>query len=248
MKLVLMILFSLVLPSCSLDELPPDNPKSKLVLIESVSLEVPEPSGLTLNNDASALYVVSDPPDNSVYKLDLLGNVKRVLSYYGSDLEGITYDNRDHTLWVAEESLRQIVHIDTLGSELARFSINFEGTSSNSGFEGLVFSPNSGHIYLLNEKNPGIFLELDSVLYKTQELELDFAEDYSGICLNTITGNYYIVSDESRQLYEWNSIDGVINTYSLGFEKAEGVAFNPNNNRLYIVSDSEQKLYIYEIQ
>jgi len=248
MKRLRLIGFSFILTACSLNESTPDQPKSQLVLIESVSLEVPEPSGLTLNNDASALYVVSDPPDNSVYKLDLLGNVKRVLLYYGSDLEGITYDNRDHTLWVAEESLRQVVHIDTLGNELERFSINFEGTSSSSGFEGILLNPVTNHIVLLNEKSPGTFIDLDSSMNITLEYALDFASDYSGICYNSSSGNYLIVSDESQQLIEWNRENGVINTCSLDFEKAEGVAYNSENNRLYIVSDSEQKLYIYEFQ
>ncbi|MBL7014341.1 MAG: SdiA-regulated domain-containing protein [Candidatus Marinimicrobia bacterium] len=249
MKLVWIILVGFMYSSCSLDESPPlDDFESKLIFIESVSLDVPEPSGLTLNGDGSALYVVSDPPDNSVYKIDLLGNIKRTLYYSGYDLEGVTYDLRDHTLWIAEESLLEIVHIDTLGNLLSRHSILFDNSESNKGFEGIVLNPTTGTINLLNEKNPGVFLVLDSALIKTQELELGFAQDYSGICLNDINGNYFIVSDESKQMFEWNEQDGVINTYSLNFEKAEGVGFNSNTNRIYIVSDSEQKLYIYEFQ
>ena len=246
MKLIWFILYGFIFSACSLDESPIIDPKSTLVLIESVSLEVPEPSGLTLNSNGSALYVVSDPPDNSVYKLDLLGNIQKTLSYSGYDLEGITYDTRDNTLWVAEESLLEIVHLDTFGNILSRNPILFNNNGSNSGFEGIVINPNNGHINLLNEKDPGAFLELNSTLIKTLELELGFAQDYSGICLNEINGNYFIVSDESKQLIEWGALTGVINTYSLDFEKAEGVAYNFNENRIYIVSDSEQKLYIYE--
>ena len=246
MKLIWFILYGFIFSACSLDESPIIDPKSTLVLIESVSLEVPEPSGLTLNSNGSALYVVSDPPDNSVYKLDLLGNIQKTLSYSGYDLEGITYDTRDNTLWVAEESLLEIVHLDTFGNILSRKPILFNNNGSNSGFEGIVINPNNGHINLLNEKDPGAFLELNSTLIKTLELELGFAQDYSGICLNEINGNYFIVSDESKQLIEWGALTGVINTYSLDFEKAEGVAYKFNENRIYIVSDSEQKLYIYE--
>ncbi len=248
MKLIWLMGYLFFLTACSLDEIKPDGQKSQLVLIESVSLEVPEPSGLTLNNGANALYVVSDPPDNSVYKLDLLGNVKRVLSYSGGDLEGISYDHRDHTLWVAEESLREVVHLDTLGNELERFSINFEGTSSSSGFEGILLNPVTNHIVLLNEKSPGTFIDLDSSMNITLEYALDFALDYSGICFNTTDGNYFIVSDESQELIEWNFEKRIIRSFSLDYEKAEGVAYNPETNRIYIVSDSEQKLYIYEFQ
>ncbi|MBC8323874.1 MAG: SdiA-regulated domain-containing protein [Candidatus Marinimicrobia bacterium] len=248
MKLRWFMGFSFILTACSLDEIKPDESKSQLVLIESVSLEVPEPSGLTLNNGANALYVVSDPPDNSVYKLDLLGNKIKKLSYYGDDLEGISYDNRDHTLWIAEERLREVVHIDTLGNELERFSINFEGTSSSSGFEGILLNPSTNNIVLLNEKLPGTFIELDSSMNISLEYALDFASDYSGICFNTTSGNYLIVSDESQELIEWNFDKRIIKTYSLDIEKAEGVAYNPETDRIYIVSDSEQKLYIYEFQ
>lgn len=246
MKLIWFILYGFIFSACSLDESPIIDPKSTLVLIESVSLEVPEPSGLTLNSNGSALYVVSDPPDNSVYKLDLLGNIQKTLSYSGYDLEGITYDTRDNTLWVAEESLLEIVHLDTFGNILSRNPILFNNNESNGGLEGIAINSNNGQIVLLNEKNPGVFIKLDSALINTLELSLDFARDYSGICINDITKNYFIVSDESKQLYEWNELDGVLKTYSLDFEKAEGVVYNHYTNQVYIVSDSEEKLYIYE--
>ncbi|MBT3502865.1 MAG: hypothetical protein HOB40_05750 [Candidatus Marinimicrobia bacterium] len=246
MKFVLTILVGVVISSCNIDETSPLISESKLVLIESVSLDVPEPSGLTLNGDGSALYAVSDPPDNSIYKLDLLGNTIKTLSYSGVDLEGITYDVRDNTLWVAEESLLEIVHLDTFGNILSRNPILFNNNESNGGLEGIAINSNNGQIVLLNEKNPGVFIKLDSALINTLELSLDFARDYSGICINDITKNYFIVSDESKQLYEWNELDGVLKTYSLDFEKAEGVVYNHYTNQVYIVSDSEEKLYIYE--
>jgi|TARA_B100001971_G_scaffold134924_1_gene124667 uncharacterized protein YjiK len=243
-----MIGFMIIFLSCNLEEEMDDNSGPKLELIGSYTLEVPEPSGLTLNADGTALYSVSDPPDNSIYKLDLFGNTKKMLSYTGDDLEGITYDNRDNTLWIAEERLREVVHLDTLGNELDRFSINFDGLSSIHGFEGIMYNPVTSRISLLNEKNPGAFIELDSTMNISKELSLNFAQDYSGLCFNSANGNFMIVSDESQQLIEWNLDEGVIHTYSLDIEKAEGVDYDPAINRVYIVCDSEQRLYIYGIQ
>jgi uncharacterized protein YjiK len=82
----------------------------------------------------------------------------------------------------------------------------------------------------------------------SKELSLNFAQDYSGLCFNSANGNFMIVSDESQQLIEWNLDEGVIHTYSLDIEKAEGVDYDPAINRVYIVCDSEQRLYIYGIQ
>jgi uncharacterized protein YjiK len=208
-------------------------------------LDIPEPSGLTLNADGTALYTVSDPPDNSIYKLDLFGNTKLALSYVGDDLEGITFDYRDSTLWIAEERLREVVHLDTLGNELARYAIPFDGTSNTNGFEGIVYNPETSRISVVNEKNPGTFIELDLPTNTSESIALNFAQDYSGICYNYADSNYIIVSDESQQLIVWNPDANVIQSFSLDIQKAEGVVYNAINNRIYIVSDSEQKLYIY---
>lgn len=212
-------------------------------LIGIYSLEVPEPSGLTLNTDGTALYTVSDPPDNRVYRLNLDGKVVETLSYVGNDLEGICFDARDGTLWLVEESLYEIVHLDTSGVELGRYAIDFSG-SSGSGFEGITLVDD--RFFVLNEAQPGTLLEIDSLFQVVETNTLSFAIDYSGICMNDSTGELMIVSHESQGLYISDNSGEVLRSANLDIDQAEGVDYNAGSNRLYIVSDSEEKLYVYE--
>ena len=232
------------LSACSLEEELPDNEFSlKLNLIQSIDLEVSEPSGLTLNEDKTALYTVSDPPDNRVYKLDLEGNVIKTLNYVGTDLEGISFDGRDGTLWVVEESLYEIVHLDTNGVELDRYVIDFTGVSGN-GFEGITLM--DGRFFVLNEAQPGTLLEIDSLFQIVDTETLSFAMDYSGICLNDSTGELMVVSHKSQELFVLDSLQAVSKSASLDIDQAEGLDYDEGSNRLYIVSDSEEKLFVYD--
>lgn len=215
----------------------------RLELIQVYDLDVPEPSGLTLNADKSVLYVVSDPPDNQVRKLSLQGEILKTLSYIGRDLEGITYDKSDHTLWVVEEGKREIVHLDTSGNELEQFFVNFPG-SDNNGFEGITLGANN-NFFVLNEMNPGMILEINTSALILNETEPGTALDYSGICYVPEIEKFFIVSDESKQLMIFNTNLELEDVLIIAIEKAEGIDYDYILNRLYIVSDKKKKLYVY---
>ncbi|MEA1986205.1 MAG: SdiA-regulated domain-containing protein [Candidatus Marinimicrobia bacterium] len=241
--LILLLLFLTL--ECSISE-PSQKSKYNLELIQSIDIDIPEPSGLCFNQNRTALFTVNDPPNNKIYKMKLDGTDIEELSYQGEDLEGITFDTRDSTLWIVDESLLQVVNLDTNGTVIDSFQIDFTA-NGNSGFEGLTFNPQNNHFYILNEKDPGKFLELDSNFNIITQITLNFANDYSGIFFDETSGNCYIVSDESEKLYIWDKVKGVIEEIHLGKEQIEGVAFNSDNNNIYFVSDAESKLYIYKL-
>ena len=68
-----------------------ETPMGTLELIDSYSLDVPEPSGLSFGPDKKTLLTVSDHT-NHIYELDLQGKVLRIFEYTGKDLEGVTYN------------------------------------------------------------------------------------------------------------------------------------------------------------
>lgn len=220
------------------------NTDERLTLIHVYDLDVPEPSGLALNANKSALYVVSDPDDNKVRKISLTGQVLETLSYNGDDIEGITVDS-DESLWIVEERLREIVHLDQNGIEINRVSVNFQG-DENTGFEGITIG-HSGNVFVLNEKNPGLILEINASALILNETEPGTALDYSGICYVPEIETFFIVSDESKRLLVFNNELEQTNVLAFAIEKAEGVDYDPLLNRLYIVSDKEEKLYVYEL-
>jgi len=217
----------------------------RLELIHVYDLDVPEPSGLALNADKSALYVVSDPLDNRVRKLSLNGQVQGTLAYTGDDLEGIAFDTTDSTLWVVEERKREIVHLDTLGNELDRISVSYTG-NENAGFEGITLGANN-NFFVLNEMDPGMILKIDAGASILTETEPGTALDYSGICYIPEMEKFFVVSDESKQLMIFNANLVLEDVLIFAIEKAEGIDYDYILSRLYIVSYKEKKLYVYEL-
>ena len=217
----------------------------ELRFISSHPLDVPEPSDLTIDEAGTSLWTVADG-SGKVYELTLDGHVVRALPFVGEDLEGIAYDRSDRTLWVAEENRREIVHLNLDGEVLSRHTLGLQG-EKNSGLEGLCLD-DKGHMFALNEKRPGLFLELDGNTSIAVRREVTFARDYSGITYDRKKGCFWIVSDQSQSLYAWKPGAGVLKEYSLPFRKAEGVAVDDASKRVYIVSDSEKRLYVYRLE
>ena len=218
-----------------------------LVLESVIELDIEEPSGLTYDPNTGTLWTVNDPDNNKVYNISLTGELLQTLSYVGDDLEGIAYDNSTNSLWLAEEETSEIVNISLQGEELQRIELIISDYYGGTGLEGLCIG-DSGEFYLLKERNPGLFIELSQDFSTLTEIDLSFADDYSGICYDSAREGFWIVSDESEKLYLWDSINGVREQFSLNFSKAEGIVFLPESQTFYIVSDSEEKLYKFSLQ
>lgn len=217
-----------------------------LQLLDTASIEVPEPSGLALHADGRALWTVSDRT-NQVYKLMLTGETRDTLSYEGDDLEGIAYDPVDQTLLVVEEKTREVVQLDTTGRELRRVTVAVEREKSNKGLEGITINPASRHVFVLNEKSPKLLLELDGGLVLIGQYKLAFAKDYSGIAFDAKRQGLWIVSDKSRSLTFCDLTGQPLHSFILEIDKAEGIALDYEKGLLYIVSDSEEMLYEFII-
>ncbi len=224
---------------------PASTDAASLPLIASHALSVSEPSDLAIDESGKTLWTVTDRPGR-VHQLTLEGKLIRTLKFVGDDLEGIAYDRSDRTLWVAEESLREIVHLDLEGNVLSRHPLGLKG-ESNSGLEGLCLDA-QGNMFALNEKKPGLFLELNANRSIAVRRPVSFAGDYSGITYDRGRDGFWIVSDQSETLYLCDRQAGVLKRYRLPFPKAEGVAVNEAEKRIYIVSDSEKKLYVFRLE
>lgn len=233
-----------LLPGCGSND--PDSPglgDIPLTLLASYSLDVREPSGLAVDGAGASLWVVGNRAQR-IYRLSLDGEVQDRLDFKGDNLEGIACDPADATLWVVEEQHREVVHLDAKGEVLARHKLDLEG-KPNSGLEGICLD-SSGTVYVVNEKNPGLFVTLNADLSIASQRQLDFAEDLSG--LDCGDGRFWVLSDQSRMLYRWSPDGGVTGAYPLPFDKAEGVAVDLAAGLVYIVSESEDRLYVYAIE
>ncbi|MCP5062043.1 MAG: hypothetical protein GY936_06210 [Ignavibacteriae bacterium] len=219
-----------------------DIEQNRLKLKDKILLKVPEPSGITHNKNSNSLLIVSDE-SSRIYKLSTDGKIYDSLEVNGFDLEGITYLN-DSTLVTILERDRTVVTLTDKGKELSRFNIDLYG-KPNSGLEGITFNPNNNHLYVLNEKNPCLLLELglDGKVFSKKELK--FAKDLSGIFFDELKNELWITSHENKSAYKCTTDGTVLNSYSIGVPQAEGIAIDFEMKKIFLVCDKSQSLLIY---
>ena len=176
-KDLIVILLSVFSFSCTTDN--DEINSNKLEMLASYNIDVLEPSGLAINSAGNVLYTVSDHTA-MIYKLSTTGNVIQTFNYVGDDLEGITTFTEKNLLLVEERS-KEVVEFNIPTGTYLKHQVNYENNDSNSGLEGISYKPNDQTIFILNEKNPGKLIRLNSSFIVEEEFELNFASDYSGI-------------------------------------------------------------------
>lgn len=226
---------------------------NQLSFISSHPLDVEDPSGLTIDMSGQFLWTVSDMEGGAVYSISFRGEILQQLPYRGDDMEGITMNPSDGTLWVLEERLRQVVQLDITGNVLQRIVIPVAVLNVNDGPEGIAINPANSHLYILNEKNPREFIELDTSQRVVRRLSVRFEkpfdlQDLSGLFYVPERGEFWIVSDESAKIVVTDKNLTPKKFYQLDRTKFEGIAVDPERRRVYLVNDEEDRLYIYEYE
>lgn len=241
--IVLVILFISVIIICNFRN--SANDESQIISpIDTIDLVVPEPSGLFYDRSNNTLWTVSDE-NSTVYNIDINGNIIKKIKINGIDLEGISKVN-DTTLAVILERDREIILLKENGKELSRFKLNLKG-ELNKGLEGISYDSSNSLYYLLNEKEPGLLLKLDSAGNMLQSIKLDLASDYSGLNYVAKNDELWIVSDEDETLFKCTTSGKLIKKYKTNIEQIEGIAIDENNSKLFLISDPSEKLFIYNL-
>ena len=244
-KLTYRLLFLLLTISCSLrDTATEPLNKYNLDLIAVYNINVSEPSGLTYNENTQSLWTVSDN-DNKIYQLNLEGKVINVLPFVGDDLEGITYDFIRNSLWFVEEENRNLINISMEGNLISRYDHIIDGYD-NSGLEGICITPDAT-FFIIKEKNPSLFIELNSNFTVQNSIETYFSEDLSGICYDEGRQSFWLVSDKSKKIFLWNKTEGIKLEFDLNYDKFEGIYYIEQENDIYLVNDDQNKLYYYRL-
>ena len=227
--------------------------KLSLELLNIYSINVEEPSGLDLAIDNESLWTVSDRY-SKIYQLDLMGQILQEIDIPGDNFEGITVDFNDHSLWVVQESLSELLQVDILGNELQRIYVA-GAISGSGGLEGITIHPNTGNIYVLKES--GLLIEISGDLSTIlMYYNLDFADDYSGICFENANSNrVWISSDTSERIYLFDLNSNMkLKAFKLedskgkAYPSAEGITYDLDNKNLYLVTDDGHRLYKYEVK
>ncbi len=219
---------------------------SALQLIESFNLNISSPSGLAFSPDEQSFWTVSDKPGGHIYRMSVDGTILSSLPYSGSDLEGISYNNTDKSIWVIEESTGELIHFDSNSVEIEREYIS-GSIDGSGGLEGIAINENNGHIFLIKEKDPGVLIELDQEFNMLQYNRLYFADDYAGLWYDKSQNQLWILSDQDKIVFRCDTTGIVLKSYSIQFNKMEGIALDIVNNKVYLVNDLNNKLYIYNL-
>jgi uncharacterized protein YjiK len=137
--------------------------------------------------------------------------------------------------------------LDSTGKELNRFKVAVENRSENSGLEGLALHPLSNQMFVLNEKNPALFVHLAEKGTIQTSYPVRYVKDCSGLSIETTGRFFWLVSDESRKIVKCDSTGAMVESYPIDVDKAEGIAVSLADSLIYVVSDSEQKLHIFKM-
>jgi len=223
-------------------------PEGSLKLLSSYQLDILEPSGISFGPDAQTLLIVSDNA-NMIYETNMEGEIIRTLNYVGADLEGVVYNLDDNIVAVAEERLREIVLIDyETGNELNRYHIDVENNNDNKGLEGLSYSLNNKAYYIVNEDLPGELIVWNPRYDIIEKTELNFADDYSAIYVDSSNSLLWILSDDSQTLYKCDYKANVLMEFLLPNTKYEGIIINIELMEAYLVNDATARLEVFKIE
>jgi len=208
-------------------------------ILETYSMGIPEPSGLSYSSDKETLFTVSD--QGMAYEISLTGETIRELPFTGDDLEGITVDPLSSDIYLCEEGKGTLIKLNSLG--VLQNTYNILNNPGNSGLEGLAFNNALQEIYLLKEKSEGLLIKYSINNNTKTEIKLNFADDYSGIYYNSVSEKLWIVSDESRTLSQCTLSGVELKHIELPISAMEGVVVNDEETEAYVVSDLNKKLY-----
>lgn len=240
-SLLITALFLITIISCKEKEQPPIKP---LTYIGAYAISVPEPSGLVMTQDNKGFWTVSDET-STIYRLDNEGNVVQTIIVEGFDFEAITLID-DTTLVILQERTREMVFLDTSGTELKRIKLDLEG-ELNSGPEGIAFNPKNRHFYILNEKKPSLFVELDEQLNIIRKDTLKFCKDVSGLYFDEKNQILWMLSDESQLVIKTDLNGKLLEKIEITIPQPEGITLSEDGRNLYIVSDNKETLYVFKV-
>ena len=216
--------------------------KPSLELLASVTINVDEPSGLTLGLGGTSLWTVSDRTGD-IYQIDFEGTVMKTLNINGGDLEGISFDKRDSTFWICKESINSIAHIDSTGNTLLEKEI--PRVSEGSGLEGISIDTDQDLIYAIKEKNNSALIQLNDSLESLNFQRLGFAPDLSGASYSKALQGLWVLSHEASSVFLLDTSGMLLESYGIVMNQPEGIVFDDEFDLFYIVDDATEKLNTY---
>lgn len=206
---------------------------------EKRKIDIPEPSDICVKENNDGYAIVSDK--GIVYMVNKDFNVERKVNGDWMDLEAC-FDAKEG-LWVVDEALRKLILLDRTNlEEIKSVSVPFVG-ARNKGFESFGFSKVSEKYWLVTEKQPCMFYELNNELQVIKQFQVKAIEEVSAITF--YQGYWYVLSDEDSMIYK-GSEDGKLRfSWRVNVHNAEGITFAGNGDCL-VLSDDLATIFFFD--
>ncbi|MDE0588319.1 SdiA-regulated domain-containing protein [Halocynthiibacter sp. C4] len=226
-------------------------------------IDLTEPSGLALDPDGGAFWIVSDNTP-TVFRLDIASGDLSVFHNLGpqvKDLEGVAVAAGSEKLLVVSERAASVVTISIshphdaatidLGDLPGSKRIAKHLRDTGNGLEGITVDPETGSVFLIKEDKPSLLIEmtpeLDRVV-KTRDLSkvLPHKEDVSGLAFDSRRNGLWIVSDTGKSVHFLANDSKEIISNELTWrdgdrihhlDNTEGVALSLNGTSLFVLND-----------
>ena len=219
---------------------PPGTTSFRLIAQYYIGAHISEPSGIVYNALHNSFYIVSDA-HTDLYETDLHGTLIHSIPTTSTDLEGISLSANDDTIFVVEERNKLVVTYRTDGTRLSQFSADV-ATATNNALEGVTVDRNR-HLFVLNEKLPGMLLEYLPNGTEIKRTTLSLALDYSDIFYDAGEDCLWMISDESKKIMKMTKNGGLITEWPVPFTKGEGISIV--RDTIYVVNDADATLYLF---
>ena len=216
-----------------------------LKLLAECPLDIPEPSGIAWDGSTSTLFVVSDRIP-AVFEVSEQGETLGQTPVNAGHLEGISLDSENDLLWVVQEEPRLLLGFSRKGELRKRFNIKVPDSIPTKGLEGVACVPSQNCLFVVNERVPGVLIQVDDQGLPVRYVDIPYAPDLSGLCAAPGDEGLFLLSDMAASMY-WIRFDGTLRAWwKLPIKKAEGVAVD-SHSRVFIVSDTESKMYVFQL-
>ena len=244
-----------------------------------------EPSGLAFVAGSGALWSVSDNTP-AAFRLEIGGDLNGpALDIPGlEDPEGVAWDATGGRLLILSEKAASVfvLSIDPAGptTEVALLDMDnaqilvdaLGGDPGGLSPEGITLDPQTGQVYVVNERNPRILIEISSDLRTILNVEQlldtrgfwsagvsDWHLDVSGLSYDHRRDGLWIASDVGKCVYFLPLNGSLASKIDLAWtdggevrrvDNAEGLSLNAVGNRLFVVSDDgkHSRVFTYSIE
>jgi uncharacterized protein YjiK len=227
-------------PESPVAVIPPVSTSLSLITSYELGAFASEPSAIVYSAKNNSFMIVSDSHP-MIYETDLRGNLLHTVSVTSTDLEGISVSATNDTIYITEEKNRLVVSYNLQGKKLSAFSADVASVPNNA-LEGVTVGRN-GHLFVLNEKLPGMLLEYTPSGTEIRRIALSFATDYSDLFYDAGEDCLWFISDESMKVVKTDMNAAPLAQWSVPFTKGEGISIV--RDTVYIVNDADAKLYVF---